>query len=867
MSEHRRKPPQPQGGGRAAARRAAQQPSGRRGASSRETVTESHSGAPGEERPYSSRAEARRAAQKGGRGRAAPSGKKRLIDYPRYGKYGWRRWVPSWKQVAALSIAFLGSLLAAGSVAYALVGVPDQNLASKSQNNVYYWDDNTPMVSAGSGPNRQNIPISRIPKAMQDAVISAENKTFRDDPGVDFKGMGRAVYNMAMGGNTQGGSTITQQFVKNALLGDQSQTLSRKFKELFISMKVGNEMEKNEILEGYLNTSYYGRGAFGIQAAARTYYGKDADDLNPSECALLATVLKGPTYYDPAGAPSLDPRATPERNYENATKRWKWILGEMVNDGKLDRSELAKYSEFPMPKQQKQNQGLGGQTGYLVDLAKAYFINNNDRGITEKELAQGGYEIHTTFNKKKVDQLTKAVKKVYDANIDPKKRPDTDTHVQFGGASVEPSTGKIVAIYGGTDATKHFTNNADQTGAQVGSTFKPFVLAAAMESGVRDPNLGPVQNSDQRTQISPDKTIYDGDNKLKIKNYDGSVWRNEEDKEWLQVNDGDKDYGPIDLRYAMQESANSPFVQLGMDVGIPQVRDAAKKAGLLESSLVGGEVPSFSIGISDPSAIRMAGAYGTFAASGEQRDPYSVTKVEASGEVVYEHDAKANRAFSSAVADNVTDVLKTVVEKGTGKNARLSDREAAGKTGTTDGNKSAWFVGYTPQLSTAIDMYRMDDNAESKNRQFLKMFGTGGQDKIHGSSFPSEIWHEYMEEALKGEEVIPFPEPEEVGEAFNGKGVSPSPTETEKSPSPSESDEKDEESPTPTESEEEPENEGPSPSNSDDICTNPFGCPDDGNNQGNQNGGPGGGGPSPSGTPTGEATEENDNGFFAGAGG
>lgn len=600
--------------------------------------------------------------------------------------------------MTGLFIAFMGGLLAAGTIAYAMVEVPKENLASKAQNNVYLWDDGTPMVATGGEVNRQIVGIEQIPKAMQNAVISAENKTFRKDPGVDPMGIGRAVFNMARGGQTQGGSTITQQFVKNAML-NQEQTFKRKFEELFISIKVGADLKKNDIMAGYLNTSYYGRGAYGIQAAARTYYNKDARDLNASQCAFLATLLKGATYYDPNGNEAIDKNASAKNNTERAAKRWKWILDEMVKDGHLSAQERATYKEFPMPGPPKKDQQLSGQVGYLVDLAKAYFINNNDRGITADDLAKGGFEIKTTFNQKKVKALNKAVTDVYKANIDPKKRPDKDTHVQFGGASVEPETGKIVAIYGGADATKHFTNNADQTGAQVGSTFKPFVLAAAMRDGVRDPDLGPDQGLDTRTLVSPDKSEYSGKNKLKIKEYNGDIWTNEEGKEWLQRNDGDESYNDINLREAMKVSANSPFVQLGMDVGIPQVRQSAVDAGLLADSLPGGSNPSFSIGISDPSAIRMAGAYATFADDGTQREPYSVQEVKERGVVVFKYDKKPQARFDADVAQNVTDVLKSVVmEKGgTGTSAQLPDgREVAGKTGTTDGNKSAWFVGYTP---------------------------------------------------------------------------------------------------------------------------------------------------------------------------
>ncbi|WP_228976219.1 transglycosylase domain-containing protein [Streptomyces sp. DH12] len=815
MSEHRRKPPQPQGGGRAAARRAAQQPGHR---PARDVSTGSPSDPYGEARPYGGRAEARRAAQRGGRRRGADGaggsgghgggrrgtggggyegggrgggrpGRKRLIDYPRHDRYGWRRWVPSWKLVSGLCIGLLASLTGAATLAYAMVELPDPDKAATAQNNVYYWADDTQMAATGGEVNRQIIGYGDIPKAMQDAVVSAENKTFWTDSGVDPMGIGRALFNMATGGETQGGSTITQQYVKNNRLNNQSQTLDRKFKELFISIRVNTELSKKEIMAGYLNTSYFGRGAYGIQAAARTYFGKDAKELETHECAFLASLLKGSTYYDPAGSPEIDPKATSEANTERATKRWNWILDEMVKDGELDAAQRATL-KFPQVNPPQKQAKLGGQVGYLVDLAKAYFINNNEEGITAEDLSKGGYEIKTTFDKKKVDALEKAVQKTYDEHIDPAKRPKTDTHVQFGGASVDPATGAIVAIYGGTDATKHFTNNADQTGAQVGSTFKPFVLAAGMERGVRDPNKPENQGPEDRTKIDPDTAIYNGANKLKIRRYDGSTWRDENDNEWLQVNDNDESYPDINLREAMIHSANSPFVQLGMDIGIKEVRETAISAGLLKSSLAQGDVPSFSIGISDPSAIRMASAYATFAANGEQRDPFSVTEVKRNGVVVYRHEDKPKRAFSTAISSNITDVLVDVVEKGTGKKARLPDRTAAGKTGTTDGNKSAWFVGYTPQLATAIDMYRLDDDANNKNRKFEEMFGTGGREKVHGSSFPSEIWKAYMTEAHKGLQVKRFPAPEDLDAepVYGGGAKTPEPTpsaEPSSSPSPS----------------------------------------------------------------------------------
>ncbi|WP_223775644.1 transglycosylase domain-containing protein [Streptomyces sp. 135] len=916
MSEHRRKPPQPQGGGRAAARRGAPgAPSGRRAAPRDATGPSSSSyGAPGAGapdeggQPYGGRAQARRAAQRsgsvgagGGRRRAAEAsgggraggggrrggggpggsggsgpgrgrgrgpqqpGKKRFIDYPRAGKQGARRWVPSWRLVTGLFLSFLGGLMAVAGISYALVQVPEVDKAATAQNNVYYWADGKQMVATGGERNRQIIDYDDIPKEMRFAVMSAENKTFEDDKGVDPMGIARAVVNMAKGGQTQGGSTITQQYVKNARLGDQSQTFSRKFKELFISIKVGRTVSKEDIMAGYLNTAYYGRGAYGIQAAARAYFDKEATQLDPSECALLATVLKGATYYDPAGYPEIDPAANQKDNTARARKRWEWILDEEVKDGHLTAAQRNKYKVFPKLQNPRSNTQLGGQTGYLVDLAKAYVIRNTD--ITAEELQQGGYEIHTTFERKKVKELENAVNKVRKEKIKPKLRPEKDTHVQFGGASVDPESGAIKAIYGGEDATKHFTNNADQTGAQVGSTYKPFVLAAAFKYGVRNPDGPEVQSNAERTVVNP-KSLYSGKNELKIQNYNGSVWTDREGKEWLQKNDGDASYNPpsyqIDLREAMRESVNSAYVQLGMDVGLDKVKQAAIDAGLKDdSSMASANYPSFSLGTSSPSAIRMAGAYATFAASGKQNEPYSVKEVEYKGDSVYRHEKETTHPFTPQVADNVTDVLRTVVEKGTGTSAQLSGRPVAGKTGTTDGNKSAWFVGYTPQLSTAISMYRLDDDETNKKREFLEMFGTGGEEKIHGASFPAKIWQDYMSKALKGEPVRSFPTPGPIGQLV---GETPPPP-----PSPTATKEPEDEpsSPTPTETEttKPPTTQSPDPEEScsqwDWECNNDGGA-DGGAEDGGANGDPGGESPPPTDDPPGDDQGNQNGGGFIG---
>ncbi|MGP3924391.1 transglycosylase domain-containing protein [Streptomyces sp. 8N616] len=787
MSEHRRKPPQSQGGGRAAARRGAQPPPYGRRAAPQRTANRSSAGPMGEE-SYGGRAEARRAAQRaaggGGRRRAVPSHEggsraaarraaarepqqKRFIDYPRAGKVGLGRWVPSWKLIAGSCFFFFALILGAAGIALAFVEVPDQNKTAEAESNVFYWSDGTQMAATGGDVNRQIVPITSIPKSMQNAVISAENATFYDDSGISPVGIARAVFNMARGAETQSGSTITQQYVKNAMLS-QEQTLTRKAKELFISIKVDSKLSKQEILEGYLNTAYYGRGAYGIQAAAQAYYNTDSDKLTASQSAFLSSVLKGPNFYDPAGG--IGDNASKELNTQRAKERWAWTLGREVQTGAMSAAERSRIlaDGFPTPKDPKLAKGLSGQTGYLVETAQKYVLKQTD--LKPDDLSKGGYQIRTTFDRKKTEALEKSVNASRKVYLDSKKR-EKDKFVQFGGASVDPKSGKIVALYGGEGYDQnHFNNNADTSGVPVGSTWKPYVLAAAMEYGT--------YKSDGEG-ISP-QSKYNGNDKVVIKDRNGQPIPGPGGEPFRQKNEGEKRWGYITLEKAMEQSINSPFAQLGVDVGLGNVKEIAMDTGILEETMDRLNV-SYSLGTSTPSAIRMADSYGTFATSGVHVEPYSVTKVEKEGQELEGFEPpKPKQALENNVANNVTKVLQNVIKNGTAQKARALNRFAAGKTGTTDENKSAWFVGYTKQLSTSIAMFRTDP----ESKKLLSMNGTGGFDSIHGGAIPTEIWTDYMRAALKDQPNKPFPAAEPIGDKVDQDGA-PSPTPTAPSQSPS----------------------------------------------------------------------------------
>ncbi|MGW2188172.1 transglycosylase domain-containing protein [Streptomyces sp. NPDC001667] len=578
----------------------------------------------------------------------------------------------------------LGALAGLFAWVYASVDIPDENAAAVQEANTYYWADGSQMVSIGK-VNRNIVRLSDVPESVQHAVIAAENESFYSDRGVSPKGIFRALVSTVQGQETQGGSTITQQYVKNTYLS-QEQTVTRKAKEFIISLKVDRTKSKREVLQGYLNTSWFGRGAYGIDAAAQAYYGIPAKKLDPSQGAMLASLLKGAELYDPS---------TSSGNHQRAEERWKWILDRQVKAGLMSKEEREKYRTFPEPHKQSLATSLGGQTGYLVDVANKYIKAHSM--LTDQDLAHGGYKIHTTFDKTRVRQLTTSVQGVLDENIDPKKR-SADEDVQVGAASVRPSDGAVLALYGGPDATKHFTNNADTSGVPVGSAFKPFVLAAALQHGTETKN-------GERQDIQPD-SFYGDDGQL------------QNPSEKAQPDDSHPS-----LRQALVKGGNATYVRLGKEVGTDKVRDTAIRSGLLKSSMAPLD-DSFSVGTSTPSTIRMAGAYGTFADEGMQNDPYSVTKLLKDGQSVggFESRAKARRALPKAVAQDVSDALG-----------------GAGRTGDQDRLKSAWYVGYSKEVSTAVTMFRM----KPEDGKLLPMSDVGGDTSQRGNGFPERIWADY----------------------------------------------------------------------------------------------------------------------------
>ncbi|MFI1098929.1 transglycosylase domain-containing protein [Streptomyces melanogenes] len=663
------------------------------------------------------RAEERRARQRGAR---------RTTQEKKGGRI---RRLFTWKKMLGTFFGLV--LLAMGGfyIIYLMTPIPEANAAAKMESNVYKLSNGKIIARTGQ-LNREVVGLDKIPEKVQLDFVAAENMSFYKDSGVDFKGTARGLLNTLSGKGKQGGSTITQQYVKNFYLS-QDQTVTRKLKELVISLKVDQKYDKKEILAGYINTSFYGRNAYGIQAAAQAYYGVDSSKLTVEQGAYLAALLQAPSQYDWAVAT--------ETGKKLVTNRWNYVLDNMVKMKELDASQRAGM-KFPVPVEPKPDPGMAGQTGYLVQAAKTELINN---GINEADLAKGGWTITLNIDPKKQQLLEDAVKQELTSKLDKKRKVDQD--IQAGAVSVDPKTGSVVALYGGQDYMKHQISNARTATYQPASTFKPLILAAAL-------------NEKSETQDGKEiraNTIYNGDNKRPVKGEGG--------KGYAPPNEDDESYGPITVQTAMNKSVNSVFAQMGVDVGLTKLRDTAVALGLNHMKGVSAE-PAMTLGSYGASPMEMAGAYATLDNHGKKVTP-SIVKSAQHKEAKYNKpDPIGDQVISRDAADAVTSVLTGVVDDGTAKKSvrdatNRDGQQVAGKTGTSDDNKSAWFTGYTPTLVTSVGLWgeaaeprKVDGHTVPKGGQVSIAGATGNEGpangRINGGNIPAKIWAAYTFDAV-----------------------------------------------------------------------------------------------------------------------
>lgn len=609
-----------------------------------------------------------------------------------------RRILPSFRQLFLVALVGFGLAVLALSFSVRVAAVPAPSEISVAQTSILYYDDGVTELGRLGEANRVSVNMEQIPLLTQQAILAAEDRNFYNHGGFSIRGISRAIFTNLIGASgAGGGSTITQQYAKNAYL-TQERTLSRKYKELVLSIKLETIVAKDQILNDYLNTIYFGRGSYGIATAANQYFDKNVVELNLSESALLAAIIQAPNGL------------APEENLERLTNRWNYVLDGMAVQGWITAEERSNV-QFPMIVPNESFNTFGGPQGYLIEQVRQTMFEN---GITEDQINLSGLRVITTFNKVAQDALFKAVlEEGPTENIE---------GLRIGVASVRPETGEVVAIYGGADYLLNQFNNATQMIGQAGSTFKPFTLAAALENNV---TLA---------------TTFSGKNKTMVDNYE-------------VVNYSDKSYGDqITLLNATENSVNSAYVELANLVGREVVFEAAKRAGIPADSVGMEPNLAFTLGTTSPNVVDIAAAYATFASRGLQVSPsYIISVTASSGEVILQLSPKPVQAFSTDIADTVNYALQKVVTAGTGKAAKALGRPVAGKTGTTNENKSALFAGYTPELATAVMFVK-----DGPDGQPMTLSGTGGLEKVTGGSYPARIFTAYMKGALADKPVTKF---------------------------------------------------------------------------------------------------------------
>jgi penicillin-binding protein 1A len=634
-----------------------------------------------------------------------------------------------WRWRRPLFLVGLLLVLAVAGVAYLFTQVPLPDAEPPLLQTTFICDaevasgctaDNSIAQLSGS-EDRVTVSYDQLPPVLINAVVAAEDRDFFQHTGVDPIGIARAlVANVRNESVQQGGSTITQQYVKNVYL-TQERTLTRKIKEASLAVKVERELSKEEILTRYLNVIYFGRGAYGVQAASRTYFGKNVEQLTLPEAAYLAGLIRAPETAD-AQLLFFDPKQPEQR--ATAEQRRRSVLDAMAEEGYISEAERDAAASSPWDSVLARpltanNYGTVARpelgTEYFIDYVKHWLVTSGE--FTDAEIYGGGLRVYTTLDFDMQRAAIEAITSTLNRPGDP-----------AAALVAVDGQGRVKAMVGGLDYETSRVNLAvgaegGGSGRPPGSSFKPIVLAEALKQGI------------------PLDKVYDAPAKKVFPDANAGV-------DWEVGNYADAGLGRLNLIDATRKSSNTAYAQLILDVGIDNAVALAKRMGITSDVP---EVNSVVLGTADVSVLDMASVYSTFANNGEHVDPVVVTRVtDAQGALLYEAPTDRERVLSEEVAQGVNWTLNQVVENGTGTGAKF-DQPAAGKTGTTDEYRDAWFAGYTCSLTSAVWMgYPGPETKLMRSVHGLE---------VTGGTFPATIWRKFMDEATEDLPSCPFDKP------------------------------------------------------------------------------------------------------------
>ena len=616
---------------------------------------------------------------------------------------------------------------------YNTLSVPaPADLALAQKTTVYYADGTTEMGSLGE-INRQIIDTTKLPDYVSKAIVASEDRTFYTNSGVDVKGILRALVNNLRGGARQGASTLTQQYVERYFVGKTTDTYGGKLKESVLALKINREKSKDEVIGAYMNTIYFGRGAYGIDAAAQAYFGHGATDLTLSEAALIAAVIPAPSAWDPAISPG------------KAKERWERDLNLMVEDGWITQAQrdAAVFPETIDP-DTLNSESMSGTNGYLMAQVKSELLASGQ--FDEDKISQGGLRITSTIVKDYQDEAVEAAESMNKIRgWDPKYQ-----HVAL--SSMDPATGEIFAEYAGPDFDERQQNAVTQDIAMAGSSFKPFALLANARLG---------------------GTVYD--------TYSGKSPQYFRGMGTPVSNDGGYSFGNVTLVKATAYSMNTVFVGLNDDVEPENTLQAAIDAGIPEDTVGLNDELLNVLGPSSPHNIDLTTAYSTIANGGQRVTAHIVKKVEDSNnKLLYSGDVEPTRVFDVEEVSSIMPALEAVTSgEGTANNVdgAIPRLTTAGKTGTSSDQLSAQFIGFVPGMVTGVTMYQSDENGNS-----VPLDDVGGLDQFHGGDWPVDVWIDYMKPATANLPGSDFPWKVESSRKVQNNAPVPAPSATNDAP-------------------------------------------------------------------------------------